>query len=328
MNEEKCEYPIIIADGGLDLDVEKTINNNLNFQNIKYKYIRYKYDENLDDYYNKLVNVISMVETDYFIFADNDDFILFENIDLYINYLDKNPEYVSCGGRILDLEIYKRKKLTNQPYGDDFILKFFSGDRSVEQTKSVNRLINFFSIADQIGLWNTWYFVQRTSVVKSFFNFFIEHRSKEIVVFEILFHSYLLKYGKYKFINSNFILRQVGSSQLTGEINKNGGLVARWLRTNAFDELNYALKHLSANESSDWSYIVLHCVYQWFKNQSIKSKNYNKIKNLISYKSILEKFPFIKMYLYKKIFPHKKMYYDIELIKKYITNKENNYIKY
>ena len=111
MNEEKCEYPIIIADGGLDFDIEKTLDNRLNFQNIKYKYIRYKYDENLDDYYNKLVNVISMVKTDYLIFADNDDFILLDNIDSYINYLDENPDYVSCGGRILDLEIYINKQL-------------------------------------------------------------------------------------------------------------------------------------------------------------------------------------------------------------------------
>lgn len=318
MNEEKCEYPIIIADGGLDLDIEKTLKNNLNFPNINYKYIRYKYDQNLNDYYDKLISVISLIKTDYFIFADNDDFILLENLEAYINYLDENSNYVSCGGRILDLEIYKKKQLTNQPFGNDYILKFFPGDRSIEQPESANRLINFFSNADQIGLWNTWYFVQRTNVVKSFFEIFIIYRFQEIVVFEIFFHSYLLKCGKYKFLNSNFILRQVGSSQLTGEVNKNGGLVARWLRTKALDELYFSLQILSVNEESDWFHAVHNSVYQWFQNQSIKSKNYNKLKNLICYKSIANKFPFVRMYFYKKIFPHKKLYYDLKLIENYI----------
>jgi glycosyltransferase domain-containing protein len=317
MNEEKCEYPIIIADGGLDLGVERTLKNNLNFENIKYEYIRYKYDENINDYYNKLVNTISMIKTDYFIFADNDDFILLNNIDTYINYLDENPEYVTCGGRILDLEIYINKQLTNQPYGDDYIVKFIQGNRSIELIEASDRVHYFFNNADKLGLWNSWYFVQRVDVVKNCLEILKSYSFKEIVIFEIFFHTFLLRIGKYKFFDSDFVLRQIGSSQVTGALLMNESLIERWLFSNAFNELNEVyIKYLKLNNHLvDRKFFT--SIGKWIEGQVCLGKGPTNSVTHILRKKIYQN-PFFHRIFYRIIFPHRKFYYKVDLIKRYI----------
>jgi len=75
-NSQKCPFKILIADGSGD----ETVQSYLTEENTKYltvEYFRYKYDQTLRDFFSKVNDVFSKVQTKYTIHADNDDFLLF-----------------------------------------------------------------------------------------------------------------------------------------------------------------------------------------------------------------------------------------------------------
>ena len=76
MNDMKCPYKILIADGGKDKSIEEHLSDSSNYPDLNYVYIRYPYDETIDDFYRKLENILSQVQTKYHLYADNDDFFL------------------------------------------------------------------------------------------------------------------------------------------------------------------------------------------------------------------------------------------------------------
>ena len=80
MNDMQCSYKILIADGGEDSAIEQHLRNHENYPHLDYEYIRYPYDATIDDYCKKFENVISRVESEYLLLADNYYFYLLERV--------------------------------------------------------------------------------------------------------------------------------------------------------------------------------------------------------------------------------------------------------
>lgn len=101
LNGIPCPFRILIADGGEDEEIQKTLENYDNYPNISYEYIRYPYDKNLTKFHNKLEDVTKRVKTPYAVMADNDDQIVMEGIYKSIEFLENNPDYCCSRGSVI-----------------------------------------------------------------------------------------------------------------------------------------------------------------------------------------------------------------------------------
>ena len=94
MDDQSCPYQILIADGGADHGIEAELRESGNYPNLNYEYIRYPFDSEFKYLLKKLCNVCSKVDTDYILFADNDDFYDINYFNKYISFLDQRKDYV------------------------------------------------------------------------------------------------------------------------------------------------------------------------------------------------------------------------------------------
>ena len=91
MDDVRCPYPILIADGGEDAAAESRLRQPGNYPNLTYTYLRYPFDEDYGTYYRKLADVITRVATPYLLFADNDDFFFLEHVPAFIRRSSAMP---------------------------------------------------------------------------------------------------------------------------------------------------------------------------------------------------------------------------------------------
>jgi len=88
MDQQRFPYKILIADGGLDKNIELHLRDKSNYPNLDYEYIRYPHDTNAENYFEKLTDVSSKVRSTYAIVADNDDFILLGPLKKILSYYE------------------------------------------------------------------------------------------------------------------------------------------------------------------------------------------------------------------------------------------------
>ena len=125
MDGLKFPYKILIADGGDNQNLESHLRDHKNYPNLDYKYIRYPLDNNLEDYFNKLFDVLSRVKTKYTLHADNDDFYLLDNIENHLEFLDENFDYVSSRGSLVNLELVNRNyESISSPTGHAYLTRY------------------------------------------------------------------------------------------------------------------------------------------------------------------------------------------------------------
>ena len=98
-------YKILIADGGMDLEVQKTLEEKSNFPNLNYEYLRHPYDETLDCFHEKMASAVKKIDTPTVSVMDNDDFMLSEGIAKCLKILKNNDNYSSARGAILGINI-------------------------------------------------------------------------------------------------------------------------------------------------------------------------------------------------------------------------------
>jgi glycosyltransferase domain-containing protein len=129
LNESVCPFEIIIADGGKDKEIQSILELPSNFPNLSYKYIRYPYDETMDDFYEKMANAVTEINTDLVMVMDNDDFIHIDGIHKCLEIL-QSAQYSSARGRIDSMNGHNMyTKYPNSITGQT------ACDRLIDQTK-------------------------------------------------------------------------------------------------------------------------------------------------------------------------------------------------
>ena len=109
LDEIRCPYPIIIADGGAkDSRIQKLLEDDY-YDNIKCEYLRCPYDEDVSNFYEKMAKAMLDVETPLSMVIDNDDFFTINGIDYCIEFLRKNNDFVSARGAMTGVHIYGDK---------------------------------------------------------------------------------------------------------------------------------------------------------------------------------------------------------------------------
>lgn len=121
MEEAKCPFKILIADGGKDKEVQKYLENKSNHPDLNYEYIRYPYDKDFHTFFYKIADVASRVQTKYVISADNDDFFLIKALTRNLEFFKENQEYISVSSPHFRLRIDRPfKSRDDLVYAKDF----------------------------------------------------------------------------------------------------------------------------------------------------------------------------------------------------------------
>lgn len=265
MNDIKCPYPILIADGGIDKEIEDYLTDKQNYPDLDYTYIRYPADKTLADFYKKFIAVIGLVKTPYLLFADNDDFFLLDKIPQFINFLNQNLDYTACGGSNVHLSLLSETNLiVNSTSSENYIATCTDISRSVENNTGLERIEHFMKFADMHDLWSCWYQVQRTTSIVKAFSFIDRYHFMDIVAYEIHIHLNLLLNGKYKELKTPFYVRQAGTSQMTSEANIGINLIERFVKNNAFDELHKSINSIIPELSVDGKDRIYRALASWF----------------------------------------------------------------
>lgn len=331
MNDICCPYKILIADGGKDKDIEEHLTVTSNYPNLNYTYLRYPYDQNFSFYYKKFVDVVGRVTTPYLQFADNDDFFLLERYAEFIEYLDHNPEVVSCGGKSINLNLVSKYNITvNASTAENYIASLHNLPQSVAQDSASERITYFFENVERNILWWAYYNLHRTTAIQNSFEFLKIYEFKEIVAFEIHIHISLLFAGKYKELNFPFYIRQEGTSQLTHQVNNENNLIQRFIRNNTFFEIQKSLDSICKGLSEEDKIIINNGIILWFVNSAVilySKVPVNHLRNFI--KGIFLKSNKFWIFYYFKylqqaakiLMKDKRRYIRLPYLEKFITNK-------
>ena len=90
MSEHSCPFPIVIADGDWDKSYTRALLKDEHYSCLTIEYREYPEDSNVEAFVRKFSDAVSRVETKYLICADNDDFILIENLIKARNFLQEH----------------------------------------------------------------------------------------------------------------------------------------------------------------------------------------------------------------------------------------------
>jgi glycosyltransferase domain-containing protein len=105
LNRVNFPYPLIIADGEVHPAVAGLLEDRGTFPNLSYQFIRYPNDSTYSQFYRKMADANRRVQTPYVMLADNDDFPCAAGIERAVAFLEANPDYSSCGGRVAGFEL-------------------------------------------------------------------------------------------------------------------------------------------------------------------------------------------------------------------------------
>ncbi len=276
-----CPYKILIADGGeVDSEIEFHLRNTKNYPNLNYEYIRYPYDASIDDFYAKLRNVISLVDTDYILQADNDDFYLLDRIPELLNFLDDNLDYVAARGYLVNFEVYDKAGtskgvVTGSSYSTSTILA-----PSIDADDKFTRIDDLCNGMADYDYYSNWYSITRTSVLQKIWSDLLTLPVKEVIVLEILAHALLVNSGKIKVIPKPFYLRQSNTSVFGDTLVVNNDFLERSIVSNAFFDFLIAVDQFFGLRNIDDKNRLLKSFANWLSIFifNIRKEQLDKVK--------------------------------------------------
>jgi len=266
MNAMHCPYRIVIADGGDDKILEAHLSDYKNYRNLEYEYIRYPFDATLDDYFNKLENVISRVETDYILQADNDDFYLLERIPELIAFLDEHPDYVAARGVLVNFEVYDNKGITKAQLRGLRYQAFAVDALSIENDCPLSRIDEVCHGMADYDYYSNWYSVTRTGVLQKIWKDLLTLPIREVIVLEILTHVMLMHAGKLKVISAPFYVRQSNTSEFGETLILDNQFLERCLSNNAFSDFSIAVDRFLGFTTIEERKAVLKSIAGWLNS--------------------------------------------------------------
>jgi len=100
LNNIKCPFKVLLADGGSNKALENDLRNHINYPDVDYRYIRYPYDVDFLTYYTKMKNSALEVDTPFVMCIDNDDLIIPEGVQKCVDFLKTNDSYAASRGAL------------------------------------------------------------------------------------------------------------------------------------------------------------------------------------------------------------------------------------
>jgi len=141
----------------------------------------------------KILYGINKINTKYFCFASDDDFLIQSSIKEGINFLDKNKDFVSVQGQFSSFDIKNEQIFYKNTYTENL-------NRIIVQNKASERLIYSFN-----NLMHHFYSVHKVEFVKQAFEVSINlksllHIEHNLIIFPLI-------YGKHMSLNNLWMVR-------------------------------------------------------------------------------------------------------------------------
>jgi len=188
-------FDYVIADGS-----SQNFNEEIILKNIKHniKYLRYKNDTCAKDYIEKVINALGHVKTKYVMMADNDDFLVINNIKKIVRELAIREGFIGAHGVIGS--IYEKRNKFKEPFNEARTCEHITNVQGIEAIETCVNDYNYlhYSIID-------------TKIQIKIFEDLFNSGCNNFYLTEN-FHTFLaLCYGKFLWNPKTFYIRQRNS---------------------------------------------------------------------------------------------------------------------
>lgn len=165
-------FQVLIADGGKDERVPELLASHKNFPNVNYEYARYPFDQSYLEYYSKMADALSRIDTPFVAMVDNDEFLTVEGLERGAEFLQYHPDYSSCRGAMMRVSVTEEAVRFR---------KYQAQIHSITDENATRRVQSHFS-----SYGPTFYDVHRTQQLRVFFQALRELNPRDIYLAELI----------------------------------------------------------------------------------------------------------------------------------------------
>ncbi len=303
-NNINVKFKILLCDGGEDNELLLLIKKNT-YPNLNIKYYKARYYQNYEKFWEKFYESLNLIDTDYTYLAEDDDFIVPNNIIKSLDFLEINRDYTSSGGIETHMQILREKKnfFSLRPntetigYNKDKIVyrindalnNMYSNYNVLHRTQSLLKIFNYLNQKNFTNLYITEFIFVLTSLIIGKCNRF---NHIEYIKIDNVNHSSSNDFGKkFKFSEIVNTKEYKNENNFVLEILKNE---SNMNKKNFEDIKNNIQNYLENDKKYRLNEEILQnnkFNFRRFVKKFIGLKNYNKVK-ILSFK--LFKKPLIK----------------------------------
>ena len=265
MNDMQCPYKILIADGGADSAIEQHLRNHCsNYPYLNCEYVRYPYDTTLDDYHKKFENIVSRVESEYLLVADNDDFYLLERIPEILAFLDAHKDYVGARGQLVDLTLYSKTGVSSGTKSSRYAAVSREAV-SIEDASPFDRVEALCRGMSTHDYYANWYCIFRSEPFNDMWKSLMTLPIKEVIVLEVLVHVLMTARGKIKITSKPFYIRQSHTSSFAVTLLVGNEFLERCIVNNALSGFGLAIDQFVADGGEEERHRLLKAIAAWLE---------------------------------------------------------------
>ena len=258
MSIEKCPYKILLADGDEDKSFTKDLISDYRYHDLDFEYLEYPFDKDISTFMHKVSDLSNKVSSRYVVMADNDDFLLINNLKKAVNYFEQNqnigtlalPHYrfaINNASKekinlddISDIHFQKLKRLNNN--------NLFSDDPIIRLQEAINKFPSDF----------IYYGLHKTKNFKRISNYLTK-----IVIDDLLFFEWFITYG-YPVLGTiccpielkPFVIRQEETSTSAGVLPKLSELILRPNWSRQLETMRESLSNLYSEKDQKGKVII------------------------------------------------------------------------
>jgi len=318
LNENKPQFDIVLADG-LDEGLPDRLKTQ--FSELNLKSISYKQSKKFLDFYNMIYQAISIVDTEYVMLVDNDDFIIQSSLNSLIDFLDNNQDYCSAGFEIAQFQI---DNFSSKTYGSktSFSRRYYY-KREDEPYRDIKQNLQEVFLNFQPNFYNVF----RTNSLKLVWKELCELNFSDLTIAEFYIMLRILSLGRQKtFLHSTHYLRQSGTG-----ISENYNFFDALIDNNVPEDIRLLEKKINHifNLNSDKSisdaykkYLRVFLASRINSNNPLVNKLKSRIRNLgilVNLNSKIKEFQFARRFLNNKNLLKDSLKLEIFKIKKFLA---------
>ncbi len=166
-NRTRLPYHVIIADGEVEPQIARLLEDPTTFPDLSYEYHRH-HDHSLSAFYAKCASAIERVTTPYVMICDNDDFVLPTGIEQCLEFLAQHPDHVAATAGIPGFSVAERSDRWNLVTGPLCRLHYRCFDDGSYDIHSFDQPSAAARVRDQIGKFRSLYYsVYRTAAMQT-----------------------------------------------------------------------------------------------------------------------------------------------------------------
>lgn len=211
----RLPFRVFIADGGSDARAEEALSSRTAFPNVDYEYVRYPPDRTYyGDYWAKLADALSRIDTPFVALADNDDLFVVNGVKEAVRFLADHPDYAACGGQCAVFWVLHPVDGDEGPcYGERVQWKYSRDTRSQDDDTARAR-IRHLSLR---ATYPAYYHVRRTEQLRAHVAAVRQAGLRDVFLIERLLFFLTAVEGKTKQLDSLYIARQWNAPGSAGQ---------------------------------------------------------------------------------------------------------------